>query len=65
MPDQHNVAFFNAPGSPLRVDFLRVEKSTMRKLLDSAIRASVRGYVLVVPALRDLICRQVAALRTP
>src|ERR1039458_6558896 len=43
---ENNVAFFNAPGSPLRVDFLSVDRDTMRKLLANAIHASVHGYEL-------------------
>jgi len=57
-----NVAFFNAPGSPLRVDFLRVDGDTMRKLLGNAINANVYGYEIKVPALRDLIAMKIFAL---
>ena len=52
---QDNVAFFSAPGSPLRVDFLRVDRDTMRKLLAHAVLANVQGVEVKVPALRDLI----------
>jgi hypothetical protein len=59
---ENNVAFFNAPNSPLRVDFLRVDRDTMRKLLANAINASVHGYDLKVPALRDLVAMKIFAL---
>lgn len=59
---QDNVAFFSAPGLTLRVDFLRVDRETMRKLLVSAIRATVQGVEVKVPALRDLIGMKIFAL---
>lgn len=57
-----NVAFFNAPSSSLRVDFLRVDEGTMRKLLGNAIDANVYGCAIKVPALRDLITMKIFAL---
>lgn len=57
-----NVAFFNDPASPLRVDFLRADRETMLKLLANAIRVNVHGYELRVPALRDLIAMKIFAL---
>ena len=57
-----NVAFFNAPDLPLRVDFLRVDGDTMRKLLGNAINANVYGYKIKVPALRDLIAMKIFSL---
>ena len=62
MISDENVAFFNVPGSPLRVDFLRVDGDTMRKLLGNAINANVYGYGIKVPALRDLIAMKIFAL---
>ena len=59
---EENVAFFSAPGSPLRVDFLRVSEDTMHKLLANAISANVHGHELKVPALKDLIAMKVFAL---
>jgi predicted nucleotidyltransferase len=59
---ENNVAFFNAPASPLRVDFLRVDRHTMDKLLANAILARVHGYELKIPALRDLIAMKIFAL---
>jgi hypothetical protein len=57
-----NVAFFNAPGSPLRLDFLKVDEDTMRKLLGNAVQASVHGCALKVPALKDLLAMKIFAL---
>ena len=59
---EDNVAFFNAPGSPLRVDFLRVDADTMGRLLARAIRASVHGREMNIPALKDLVAMKIFAL---
>ena len=59
---RENVAFFSAPDSPPRVDFLRVDAETMQKLLTGAIAVRVRGYELKVPALSDLIAMKIFAL---
>jgi len=58
----NNVAFFNAPGSPLRVDFLSVDGDTMRKLLVNTILTNVHGFQVKVPALMDLIAMKVFSL---
>ena len=57
-----NVAFFNAPGSSLRVDFLFVDGDTIRKLLVKAIITKVHGFRIKVPALMDLIAMKIFAL---
>ena len=62
MTSNKNVAFFNAPGSPLRVDFLFVDGDTMRKLLVNAIITNVHGFQIKVPALMDLIAMKIFAL---
>ena len=62
MTSDENVAFFNAPGSPLRVDFLSVDGDTMRKLLINAINANVYGCEIKVPALQDLIAMKIFSL---
>jgi len=59
---QENVAFFSAPDSPLRVDFLRVDRNTMDRLLANAMTANVHGSDVKVPALRDLSGRKIFAL---
>jgi hypothetical protein len=57
-----NVVFFNAPGSSLRVDFLRVDGGTMLGLLGNAIHANVQGCGVKVAALRDLLAMKIFAL---
>lgn len=59
---EENVAFFSVPGSPLRVDFLRVDGGTMRELLARAGHARVQGCELKVPSVRDLIAMKIFAL---
>lgn len=59
---EDNVAFFTAPGSPLRVDFLRTDGDTMRKLLAQAVTASLHGCPIKVPALKDLLAMKIFAL---
>ena len=56
-----NVAFFAVPDEGPRVDFLRVDESTMRKLLASAAKVTVRGYALQLPSLADLIAMKIFA----
>ncbi len=57
-----NVAFFSAPDSPLRIDFLRVSGETMEKLLAGAVDVQIRGCTLRVPALKDLLAMKIFAL---
>jgi hypothetical protein len=57
-----NVAFFSAPTGSLRVDFLRVDASTMRKLLAGATQTTVRGHALRIPSLKDLLAMKIFAL---
>lgn len=59
---EDNVALFNTPGSPIRVDFLRVSVDTMRNLLGNAIRAKVQGCELTLPSLKDLIAMKIFSL---
>ena len=56
------VAFFSKPGQPWRVDFLRVDGATMRKLNAGAEAVILHGYPLRVPALRDLLAMKIFAL---
>lgn len=62
MVADENIAFFNAPGSPMRVDFLCVDGKTMRRFLDNAINTSIYGYQIKVPGLLDLIAMKLFAL---
>lgn len=57
-----NVVFFGKPGFPLRVDFLRVDAETMRKLDDHAVSVSINGYTLRIPELHDLLAMKLFAL---
>ena len=57
-----NAVFFSTPGSPLRVDFLRVNEDTMRKLLANAVAVNIHGYDIKVPALKDLLAMKIFAL---
>ena len=56
-----NVAFFSVPDEDPRVDFLRVDKSTMDKLLTNAVRTSVQGHALRIPCLKDLMAMKIFA----
>ncbi|MDA0991299.1 MAG: nucleotidyl transferase AbiEii/AbiGii toxin family protein [Verrucomicrobia bacterium] len=59
------VMFFNQPGSPLRVDFLKVDQETMQKLMANAVKACYAGTEDVwVPRLHDLLAMKLFALAT-
>jgi predicted nucleotidyltransferase len=57
------VMFFNRPGSPLRVDFLKVDRETMDRLL---VNAKMIEYFqrrgVRVPQLKDLLAMKLFAL---
>jgi hypothetical protein len=55
------VTFFSRPGENLRADFLRVDESTMRRLLVEAVGMSLRGHALKLPSLRDLLAMKIFA----
>ena len=57
-----NVIFFGKPGSPLRVDFLRVDAETMQCLEARAITATLHGHPLRLPALADLLAMKIFAI---
>ena len=59
---QDNVAFFNVPGDPFRVDFLRTDFDTMRSLLLGSVTISLHGHEVKLPALNDLIAMKIFAL---
>ena len=59
---EDNVAFFVNPDSAMRVDFLVVDKDTMQKLNNNIISASIHGYELRIPALKDLISMKIFSL---
>jgi hypothetical protein len=55
-------AFFNAPETPVRVDFLNVDADTMRRLMAHAIPARVYGFDVFIPALKDLLAMKIHSL---
>lgn len=58
-----SVIFFNQPGSPLRVDFLKVDRETMSNLLAGTKEIEYLGVHRVkVPQLRDLLAMKLFAL---
>ncbi|MBL7114813.1 MAG: nucleotidyltransferase [Kiritimatiellae bacterium] len=57
-----NVVFFSSGDAEPRVDFLKVDAETMQKLLANAVEIRVRGCVLQVPVLRDLLAMKVFSL---
>jgi hypothetical protein len=56
------VAFFSKPDLPWRVDFLRVDETTMRKLDAGAEAVVLHGHALRVPSLQDLLAMKIFAL---
>lgn len=57
------VMFFNRPGSPLRVDFLKVDRETLETLLANAKEVDYfGGHGIRVPQLRDLLGMKIFAL---
>jgi hypothetical protein len=56
-----NVVFFSSGEGEPRVDFLRVNEETMRKLMANAVQVDVRGHTIRVPALRDLLAMKTFA----
>ena len=57
------VVFFNRPGSPLRVDFLKVDRMTMDKLRANAVTVEYfAAHQVWVPRLRDLLAMKLFAL---
>lgn len=56
-----NVAFFSMPDGGPRMDILRVDDATMRKLLANSVRVSIRGYELCLPSLNDLLAMKIFA----
>lgn len=58
------VVFFNRPGSPLRVDFVKVDRDTMDKLLAAAVVVDYfEGCRVKIPQLKDLIAMKLFALK--
>jgi len=60
---RESVAFFSLPEGEPRADFLRVDESTMAKLLQNAVSIKIHGRKLRVPALKDLIAMKIFSLK--
>lgn len=58
---EENVVFFNRPDLAIRVDFLRVDSETLKKLLINAVEADYYGCRVNVPALKDLLAMKIFA----
>ncbi len=58
---EENVVFFNRPDTTVRVDFLRVDGATLKKLLANAIDADLYGARVKLPALKDLLAMKIFA----
>lgn len=57
------VVFLNRPGSPLRIDFLKVDPQTIDELMANAVDADFgEGRTLHIPCLRDLLAMKLFAL---
>jgi len=57
------VLFFNQPGTALRVDFLKVDRKTLDRLLANAKEVEYfGGYGVRVPQLEDLLAMKLFAL---
>jgi hypothetical protein len=59
------VVFFQQPGGTLRVDFLKVDRATLDKLLAGSVAVDYfQGHPLRVPCLHDLIAMKLFALKS-
>ena len=57
------VMFFSRPGSPFRVDFLKVDEETITKLLANARKVDyLGGHTVLVPRLKDLLAMKLFSL---
>jgi len=60
-----NVVFFTRPDSSLRVDFLKVDRETMDRLLANAKTVDYfEGHIVKIPRLRDLLAMKIFALNS-
>jgi predicted nucleotidyltransferase len=59
---EDNVVFFNRPDMAMRVDFLRVDNGTLKKLIAHAQEVDFYGCRITVPALKDLLAMKIFAL---
>lgn len=62
MDERENVLFCSRPEGGPRVDFLKVDEGTMRKLQINAHEVIVQGVKLRLPCLKDLIAMKIFSL---
>jgi len=58
-----NVAFFQRPGNPVRVDFVQTDRQTIDTLLSRSSLTSAYGTALAMPSLEDLLAMKLFSLR--
>ena len=58
-----NVAFFQRPGTSLRVDFLRVDNYTMELLLSRSVKVDIDGTECPLPCLEDVVAMKLFAIQ--
>ena len=56
-----NVAFFQQPDNPVRVDFIQTDRATMTAILERANQTHLYGTSVRVPALNDLLAMKLFA----
>ncbi len=62
LDEKGNVLFCSLPDGGPRIDFLKVDESTLKKLRSNAHEVAIRGYPIRVPALPDLIAMKIFSL---
>lgn len=62
MDERENVLFCSRPEGGPRVDFLKVDEGTMRKLQINAHEVTVQGAKLRLPCLKDLLAMKIFSL---
>lgn len=60
--ERENVLFCSKPGGGPRIDFLKVDAGTMRRLQDNACEVKMYGVYVRLPCLLDLIAMKIFAL---
>ncbi len=58
-----NVAFFQRPGSGIRIDFVQTDRETMRAMLDRALPAKIFKNGITVPCLEDLLAMKLFSIK--
>jgi len=52
---QPMVVFFKRPDHPVRIDFLRIDSTTLEKLNRSAVKINIGNYQVKIPSVNDLL----------